>query len=104
MADLKTSVEHKRGGAVKVGGTTYPIDQEGVCKGVSAEHAAILLQNRTWRPAKAKSGSVARTPPGAKPAAVTTPEPEPEVEETEAEEEAEEEAPKPRGRGRGRTR
>jgi hypothetical protein len=105
MADLKTSLEHMRGAAVKVGDKTYQIDGDGVCKGVSAEHAGLMLQNPAWTPAKKTSGAVRKPPAAAKPAAAApppAPEPEPEPEpeaEPEAEEE-EEEKPK-RGRGRG---
>ena len=92
MADLKTDLEHKRGGSIKVGQTTYEIDAGGVCRGVSAQHATVMLANPAWKPYKEK-GAV-RTPPGTGEKQAEEAKPEPD--------EAAEEALKPKRRGRGR--
>jgi hypothetical protein len=48
--DLQNTLPHKRNTAVNVDGTEYKIDGQGICRGVSDEHAKTMLQNRdAWR-------------------------------------------------------
>lgn len=55
--DLQNVLPHMRGKSVKVNGNSYPLDMDGVARGVASEDAAKLLKNRdAWR------SHVARTP------------------------------------------
>lgn len=102
--DLQNVLPHMRGKGVRVNGTSYALDDQGVAKGVSQEDAAKLLQNRdAWRvyvvrspskgvPPKANLAAAAKPPPVVKPSPVeATPPPVP-VEEIEGEEAEPEEA------------
>lgn len=70
--DLKSSLKSKRGTAIKVNGTVYEIDGDGIAHDVSKEDAEKLLTNPNWSVA---DGHVEK--PKSKP----KPELEPEIEE-----------------------
>lgn len=57
--DLITTIEHKRGTAINIGdGTVYEIDNLGIIRDIEEEHAAILLENKSWKKLE-KSGPTA---------------------------------------------
>lgn len=48
MADLITHLEHRRGTAIYVNGTTYPIDKDGVVRDIPEVDATKLLSSNEW--------------------------------------------------------
>ena len=103
--DLLSKRAHMRGQTVQVGSTVYPVDEKGVCFGVSEEHSKRLLADeRGWMKNPVRKAPAAKSQP--KPVERTRPTEEPKAAEKPAEKpkvevKASEKAP---AKGRGKSR